>query len=137
IPMPHPAICFGSARLYLGLLATTMGAWEDAEEHFRAAAEANQRLGATVFLARSYFGHARALALRGGPGDADRARRLLGRADALASSLGLVRLSREIDALRERPGRGAWEGWRAPLDGNGRLLLAPPTGRVLAPAGVR
>src|SRR5690606_37325336 len=76
-------------------------------------------------------------ALRGGLGDEERARRLLGRADALASSLGLVRLSREIDALRERPGRGAWEGLRAPLDGNGRLLLASPTGRILAPGGVR
>ena len=99
IPMPHPAVCFGSASLYLGLLATEMGAWDAAEEHFGAAAEANQRLGATAFLARSYFGHARMLVRRGRGGDEPGARRLLDRAAALAGSMGMTRLMEDIEAL--------------------------------------
>jgi tetratricopeptide (TPR) repeat protein len=90
LPMPHPVVCYGSASLYLGLLASTLSRWDEAEAHFEAASHANERLGALAFLARTRCEHARMLLRRGRPQDRGRALDLLARAAATASAFRLA-----------------------------------------------
>jgi tetratricopeptide (TPR) repeat protein len=80
----------GSADRALAMLATTIGRWEDAERHFRAAVDLNTRLGAVSWLARTELGYAQMLLHRGQPGDADRARDLLHSALATARRLAMT-----------------------------------------------
>jgi tetratricopeptide (TPR) repeat protein len=100
IPMPHPTLCFGSASLYLGLLATERLAWDEAEGHFEAAGRANQRLGARPLLVRTYSEHARMLVRRGRAADRESALALLDRAAALAGAMGLPAMIERVEALR-------------------------------------
>ena len=58
----------GSVSYYLGLLATTIGDWPQAETRFTAAAETHARIGAPIWLARTRMEHARMLLLRASPG---------------------------------------------------------------------
>jgi hypothetical protein len=60
-----PLGTLGSARHYLGLLAATMGRWDDAAAQFQAAAQVHQRIGAVPMLARSRDQLAHALLARG------------------------------------------------------------------------
>jgi hypothetical protein len=101
ISMPHPAMCFGSAAFYLGLLAAEIGEWDEAEAHFHAAIQLNKQLGAKPFLARTYCEYARMLIRRGRAAAHDRARSHLDSAGAIASTVGLSRTSERIAALRE------------------------------------
>jgi tetratricopeptide (TPR) repeat protein len=100
LPMPHPAVCFGSAALYLGMLTTLARDWGAAEQHFEAAVQAHRRLAAKPFLARSYVEHAGMLIQRGQGPDRDRASTLLDRATAIASAVGMKRLDERMAALR-------------------------------------
>ncbi|MDR7420297.1 MAG: AAA family ATPase [Armatimonadota bacterium] len=101
IPVPHPAVCCGAASLYLGLLATVMSRWDEADAHFDAAIAHNTRVGARTFLARTQCEHARMLARRGRTADRDRALALLEQAEAAAHGLGLIALGRQCAHLRE------------------------------------
>jgi tetratricopeptide (TPR) repeat protein len=74
--------------MYLGALASLVGRYEEAEAHFREAAELNERAGATFAAARNDFSWGRMLLARGAAGDADRARDLLARAHATAAARG-------------------------------------------------
>lgn len=65
--------CFGSAALYLGRLATVIGDYAGAEIHFDAAIEANTRMQAAPYLARTRLAYAQLLAQRQAEGDAARA----------------------------------------------------------------
>jgi tetratricopeptide (TPR) repeat protein len=98
--MPHPVVCFGSASLYLALLARTTSRWAEAAEHFEAAVAANDRLGADPLLARTRYEYARMLLARDRPGDRRRADRLLDQALAAAGALGMAGVVRGIEALR-------------------------------------
>ena len=62
-------IVFGSIDWALGRLATTLGRYEQAERHFAAAAEIDERFGAPLLLARTRAGWAGALIARGRPED--------------------------------------------------------------------
>jgi class 3 adenylate cyclase/tetratricopeptide (TPR) repeat protein len=95
-----PASAFGTFAWALGVLAATMGRYEEAERHFAAAAEIERRLGAPLFLARTHAAWARALIARGRPGDADRAQTMLDEADDAASRLGADGVTREIAECR-------------------------------------
>jgi hypothetical protein len=88
---------FGSADRPLGLLATTMGLWEDAETHFEAALDLNARLAARPWLARTQHGYAQMLRARGRPGDAERVRDLLHRALSTAQELGMTTLAERAE----------------------------------------
>lgn len=99
--VPEPAICLGSASFYLGLLASVMSRWEEADSHFQAALSAHDRLGATALLARSQYEHARMLIRRGRAPDRSRAAGLLDRAYATADAIGMTRAGAEIQRLRE------------------------------------
>ncbi|MBV9309303.1 MAG: AAA family ATPase [Solirubrobacterales bacterium] len=93
----------GSVERVLGVLAATLGRWEDADEHFAKAAELHERLGAKLFLARTWMNWARALLARGEASDAEHAAELLERATELARGLGGGAVVREAEALRAKP----------------------------------
>ncbi len=57
-------LCFGAVARYLGMLASVMGCWDDAERHFETAMQVNGRLRARPALARTKFEHARMLQRR-------------------------------------------------------------------------
>jgi hypothetical protein len=116
IPMPHPAICFGSASLYLALLAAASDARDEAEQHFDAALRANQRLGAKPLLARTRCEYARMLLRHARTGDRRRALDLLEQAETLARAVGMPQLIETIGPLRAAAAQAAAEPVRSAAD---------------------
>ena len=57
--------CYGSVDRYLGMLATTLGAWERAARHFEDAIALNREMGALTWLAHTEYEYARMLLARG------------------------------------------------------------------------
>jgi DNA-binding SARP family transcriptional activator len=97
---PTPAaVAYRSVSHHLGLLATTLGRFDEAERHFSTAAAMHERIGAPAWLARTRLEWARLLGTRGRTGDAERAVELLGQARATARELGLGRIERRAAAL--------------------------------------
>ena len=94
IPAPSPVVAH-----HLGVLATTLGRYDEAETWFAAAAAIHERLGAPHWLARTRLELARMLLARQAAGDAERARDLLDQAMATARDLGLGNLERRAVAL--------------------------------------
>ena len=88
IVLPHaaqnavavPEIALDSAGRTLGILATLLRRFEDAELHFEQAARMNERMGARPWIAHTRVEHARMLLRRDADGDRDRAAELLSRA---------------------------------------------------------
>jgi hypothetical protein len=81
------------------MLATVLGRFDEADSDFQSAAQLHQRLAAPTWLARTRLEWARMLLRRGGPGDADRARELLGQSLATARELGLGAVERQVSTL--------------------------------------
>ncbi len=94
------ASAYGTIAWVLGTLATTLERYEQAEDHFAAAAEIEESLGAPLFLARTQAAWARALIARGRPGDLDRAQTMLDQAEDTAGRLGGGFVTREITECR-------------------------------------
>jgi tetratricopeptide (TPR) repeat protein len=92
-----PELARGSAARSLAVLAATMGRDDEAEAHFRAALDANARIGARPWLARTQFEYGRLLLARDGPGDREAARELLSTALDTARSLGMAPLAARIE----------------------------------------
>jgi DNA-binding CsgD family transcriptional regulator len=86
----HLVSCFGAADRYLGMLASLMGEWELAEEHFEAATALNQRLEAHTWLAHTNREHGLMLLCRGRPHDRVAAGALIEEALRLARQFGLA-----------------------------------------------
>ena len=84
----------GAAAHHLALLAATFGDFAEAERRFAAAAATHERIGAPTWLARTRQEWARMLLTRRQPGDAERARELLGQALATARERGLANIER-------------------------------------------
>lgn len=84
---------------YLGLLATSLGCFDEAEAHFRAATEKQIRLGTPIWLAHTRYEWARMLIARHAPGDTEKAREMLGQALATARELGSANVERRTVAL--------------------------------------
>jgi DNA-binding NarL/FixJ family response regulator len=91
--------CFGSASHYLGLLATTLARWGDAQRHFEAALVMNTRMSAPPFVAQTQYAYADMLLRRAKPGDQVRALELLDAARVTATELGMTRLDQHAAAL--------------------------------------
>jgi class 3 adenylate cyclase/tetratricopeptide (TPR) repeat protein len=91
---------YGSIDRALGTLASTLERYEQAEDHFAAAAEIEQRLGAPLLLARTRVSWAGALIARGWPEDRDRAQHLLEQAEEVAGRLGAGGITREVAESR-------------------------------------
>jgi len=94
------ALVAGSVAWALGALATTLGRHEQAEGHFAAATEIEERFGAPLFLARTHVGWARALIARGQAGDLERAQQMLEHAEEVAGRLGGGLVTREAAECR-------------------------------------
>jgi tetratricopeptide (TPR) repeat protein len=98
-----PAFAFGTpsgcVSHFLGLLASSLGDHNEADRHFADAETIHGRIGAPAWLARTRLEWACMLLTRGQPGDAERARELLGQALGTARELGLAKVERDAVAL--------------------------------------
>jgi eukaryotic-like serine/threonine-protein kinase len=98
----HPGSALGSVSRYLGIAATTLARWSDAEPHFEDALAANARMGARPWLAHTQDDYARMLLERDDPGDRDKAQELLAAALATYRELGMVGPLTKATALAAR-----------------------------------
>jgi len=95
-----PATNGGAVALYLGMLATVLGRFDDADAHFAEAIDIHQRLQAPYWIARTQLEHARMLLDRRGCDDSPRAAVLLEQVEATADEYGFAGLTRHAAALR-------------------------------------
>jgi eukaryotic-like serine/threonine-protein kinase len=84
-----PELALDSASRPLGILASLLGRFEDAERHFEDALRMNERMGARPFAAHTQLEHARMLLRRQAEGDRDRADEFLSTARATYHGLGM------------------------------------------------
>jgi hypothetical protein len=84
-----PEFSTGSVSRSLGILASALSLWEEAEEHFVRALEANERMRARPWIAHTRHDWARMLLDRGRPGDRERALQLAGESVAAYRELGM------------------------------------------------
>jgi len=97
---PTPAaVAYMTVSHQLGLLATTLSRFDEAEEHFRSAAALHERIGAPVWLARTRLAWARLLTSRRRHGDDALAGELLDQVLSTARELGLAGVERQASAL--------------------------------------
>jgi predicted ATPase len=89
---------FGPVALRLGMLATMLGRWDEAERHFETAIERCERLGARAIRARVLYEQARMLRARGAAGDQPRAASVLDDAAHLCEELGMPGLLERVSA---------------------------------------
>lgn len=90
---------YGPVVGFLGQLATVLGRWSDAEQHFQAAIELDERMGHRPDLARTQLNYADMLLQRGEPEDVQRARALLSQALAAATDIGMANVASEAERL--------------------------------------
>jgi len=91
----------GCTAYYVGLLATMLGRFCEAEELFNFAAAAHERIGAPTHLGRTRIEWARLRLTRRGSGDVEEAKHLLDQALTDAIALGLVNVERRARAIME------------------------------------
>jgi tetratricopeptide (TPR) repeat protein len=96
-------VCLGATDLATAWLLHTVGDLDDADAHYRSAAECNGRIGARSWLAQTRADHARLLRERDRAGDRDEAARLLDLAQTAAREIGLV----TVDTAGHEPPRPA------------------------------
>jgi tetratricopeptide (TPR) repeat protein len=92
----------GCVARYLGLLATTLKRWGDAERHFKAALATDAERGALTWLAYTRYDYGEMLLAREDPGDRERAGDLLASARTLTQELGLSALDERISSLSKQ-----------------------------------
>jgi tetratricopeptide (TPR) repeat protein len=97
--LAYPELSLGSTSQYLGLLASALSRWAEAERHFDAAIDMHTEMGARPWLSHTQHDYARMLPARDGPTDRERALGLI--AEALTTYW-----SWEWKAGRKRP-----RGW--------------------------
>jgi DNA-binding SARP family transcriptional activator/KaiC/GvpD/RAD55 family RecA-like ATPase len=90
---------WGSVQRQLGALAAVGERFDAAEEHFRAALNANGRVGAVLMTAETQVAYGALLLRRGAPGDRARAAELAGRVELIAVPRGLHGLRQRARAL--------------------------------------
>lgn len=90
----------GATARHLGLLATVLGNWPDAERHLADALAMNARMGARPWVAWTQLAWARLCLARRQPGDAARAIEHLDAALADAEELGMARLLDAASTMR-------------------------------------
>lgn len=94
------AICFGSAAVYLGMLAETMGTSDVARSHYEFAISKNRAMQAWPALARCQLRYGRLLLDSESADDRNAGRQLLIDAEELAARFEMRGLADDIDALR-------------------------------------
>src|SRR5262245_6067516 len=98
--------CRGAVARSLGVLATLLGRYDDAERHFEKALEMNARIRARIWVAHTQHDYARMLIARDGPGDRERAAALAAQALATAHEVGMKSLEAKVVELRAAAGLG-------------------------------
>jgi tetratricopeptide (TPR) repeat protein len=93
--------CYGPVSHYLGLLATTMTRYEEAEIHFQQALQFSLKMKARLLAAYTKRDYASMLLARAAPGDRASALVLVSETSRTAADLGLRRLTRQLKALRD------------------------------------
>jgi class 3 adenylate cyclase/tetratricopeptide (TPR) repeat protein len=93
------AVWLGPVAYDLGLLASVLGHYDDADAHFAEAVELHHRVGVRGMLAHTHLAWARMLLLRRQPGDVERAWDQLRQAQQTASQLGLANIEEDAAAL--------------------------------------
>ncbi len=96
---------FGPIERYLGLAATCLGRFDDAEAHFRRSAATCERIEAPTWLARTRHEWALMLWNRGGPDDREGAEALLSQSLEAAIAYGCSSLERRVRTAIEDPDR--------------------------------
>src|SRR5215211_903349 len=97
-----PELSTGSVSRGLGILAKTLGRWDQATRHFEDALAMNARMGARPWLAHTQHDYARMLLNRGAPGDREKAGELLELALETYRHLGMLTWA---DRAAARPSR--------------------------------
>ncbi len=93
------AVCHGSTAYYLGLLATTLERWPDAERHYALALEKHEQMAMQPHIAHTRFAWAQMLDARNGPDDREAALDHARAAATLAAELGMTRLVERAEKL--------------------------------------
>ena len=91
-------VCYGAASRYLGMLAATLGEFDEAQGHFEHALAMNAAMGARPWLAHTKAEYALLLRRRGGRGVPERAERMANEAWEIAAKLDMVRLKQRLQA---------------------------------------
>jgi DNA-binding SARP family transcriptional activator len=102
--LAYPELSLGSASRYLGLLASTLSRWADAERHFDAAVEMNAQMGARPWLGHTQHDYATMLLARDASADRERALELIAAALTTYRELGMEGWAERASEL-ERRGR--------------------------------
>jgi hypothetical protein len=88
----------GPISHYLGGLATVLGRYEEADAYFAQAAVLSDRVGAKFWAARTDLQWGRMVAERRAPGDTEKARGLLTKAQTVAAANGYGNVERRAAA---------------------------------------
>ena len=94
------AICRGSVSRYLGMLATTVSRWDEADKHFERGLAMDARIGAVISMAYGHHEYGRSLIRRGDPAVRARAIEHLDLAVSSGDALKLTSLARKARAAR-------------------------------------
>jgi tetratricopeptide (TPR) repeat protein len=94
----NAAACYGALSRYLGALATTLGRWDEAAQHFEDALAMNTCMEAWPWLAHTQYQYATMLLARDQSGDTEKARELLKAALVTARELGMRALEERLTA---------------------------------------
>jgi tetratricopeptide (TPR) repeat protein len=97
-----PDACIGAVARSLGVLAASIGRYDDAQRHFEDAVAMNMRTGGRPWLAQTQCDYARVLLERGDPGDGDHALELLTACRETAHDLGAEGLLSKAKALESK-----------------------------------
>jgi tetratricopeptide (TPR) repeat protein len=87
--LAYPELSLGSASRYLGLLASAMSHWAEAERHFDAAIEMNAQMGARPWVGHTQHDYATMLLARDASADRERALELIAAALTTYRELGM------------------------------------------------
>jgi tetratricopeptide (TPR) repeat protein len=99
-----PSHSRGAVARPLGLLATVLGRYDDAERHFEKALEINARIRARIWVAHTQHDYARMLVARDQPGDREKAAALAAQALATAREVGMKPLEADVLELQAAAG---------------------------------
>jgi hypothetical protein len=94
-------VFMGSVSHYLGILARTRGAWDEAADHLEDAMACHARLGAAPFHTRSRLEYVRVLLARNATDDQAAVRPLIDSIVQEADRLGMQAVLRQAESLRE------------------------------------
>jgi hypothetical protein len=94
-------VFMGSVSHYLGILARTRGAWDEAADHLEDAMACHARLGAAPFHTRTRLEYVRMLLARNATDDQAAVRPLIDSIVEDADRLGMQAVLREAESLRE------------------------------------